>query len=75
MSLAQLNGCTQHFVVSDEERHLDQQREAAAHRIHTVLFVQLAHFLLQVLLARIAHAVLLIFLLDSLHFRLQLLHL
>src|SRR5262249_14581521 len=74
MRLAQLDGCAQHFVVGDKEGHLNQQWQAATHRIYTVLPVELAHFLLHFLFARVAHAVLLVFFLDRLHLRLELLH-
>ncbi len=65
----------QHLVERVDEGHLDQQRNAPAHRVHAVLLVEIHDLLLLVGGARIAHADALVLLGDLVHLGLQLLHL
>ena len=75
MRLAQVDGGAQHFVVGDEEWHLEEEGQTASYRVHALALVEVGDFLVHLLLTRIAHAVLLILFLDGLHLRLHSLHL
>ena len=58
----------EHPVEDDEDRHLQQQRQAAAHRVDVVLLVELHHLLVELL------PVVLVLRLQLLHLRLEPLH-
>ncbi len=67
--MTQFNGTHQHVVQRQEDRHLDDQREAAAQRVNLLRFVQ-GHHLLALALFIIAKT-----LAHRLNFRLQHTHL
>ena len=73
--LAQLNGVAQHGVEGEQKRHLDDERQASAHRVDVVLLVERGDLLVHLRAARVIHLVLLVFLLDGLNVGRRLLHL